>query len=222
MRNTQHSHSKLRKIAIVTCIMLFAAPVTALAYSATRIYYGRVYTAGGSGYYSTIYGWVGARSAQPAPVPIPAPTPKPNPAPVPTPAPVTPPPSTGGITAEEMQMVNLVNQERAKAGLAPLAVELNLVQIARIKSQDMVANNYFGHTSPTFGSTFNLIDARGFVYRVGGENIAGAADVQTAFQMLMNSPGHRANIMNPSYNRIGVGIVHGGPYGAMFTQLFLG
>ena len=119
-------------------------------------------------------------------------------------------------------MVNLVNQERAKAGLTPLAVEANLVQIARTKSQDMVNSNYFGHTSPSFGSTFSLIRAKGFVYTIGGENLAGARDVNSAHWMLMNSSGHRANILQPRFNRIGVGIVHGGPYGSMFTQLFLG
>ena len=119
-------------------------------------------------------------------------------------------------------MVNLVNQERAKAGVQPLAIEANLVQIARIKSQDMVNFNYFGHISPNFGSTFNLINSYGFRYTIGGENLAGALDVATAHQMLMNSPGHRANILEPRFNRIGVGIVRGGPYGAMFTQLFLG
>ncbi len=219
MHSSQRNRGRLHRIIAATVVMLLAAPIPALAYSTSQSYYST-----GGGYYSTRYGWVGPRPISIQPKPTPAPTPAPRPSPVPTPAPVPtpPPPAIGGITAEEMQLVNLVNQERAKAGLAPLAVEINLVQVARIKSQDMVANNYFGHTSPSFGSTFNLINQRGLAYSIGGENLAGAMNVNTAHQMLMNSPGHRANILEPRYNRIGVGIVHGGPYGAMFTELFLG
>ncbi|MCL6615503.1 MAG: sporulation protein, partial [Firmicutes bacterium] len=87
---------------------------------------------------------------------------------------------------------------------------------------DMVTANYFGHNSPNFGSTFNLVRQWGIPYTYGGENLAGAANVATAHRMLMNSSGHRANILNPRFNRIGIGIVHGGPYGAFFTQIFLG
>jgi len=119
-------------------------------------------------------------------------------------------------------MVNLVNQERAKAGLASLTIQPQLVEIARIKSQDMIAANYFGHTSPNFGSTFTLVKQRGLTYSTGGENLAGAGNVETAHRMLMNSAGHRANILNANFTRIGIGVVRGGSYGAMFTQLFLG
>jgi uncharacterized YkwD family protein len=119
-------------------------------------------------------------------------------------------------------MVNLINQERAKAGLAPLTVDLRLVELARKKSQDMIANNYFSHTSPTYGDPFQMMTAAGISYRTAGENLAGARTVDQAHSALMNSAGHRQNILSPTYNKVGVGIATGGPYGSMYTQLFIG
>ncbi|MFZ7102021.1 MAG: CAP domain-containing protein [Peptococcaceae bacterium] len=157
---------------------------------------------------------------QPKPQPNPKPTPRPEPEPTPTPAP-TPAPTTG-VSANEQQMINLVNQERSAQGLEPLKVDMELVKLARMKSQDMIDNNYFSHTSPTYGSPFEMMQNYGISYRTAGENLAGAATVTTAHTNLMNSEGHRANILNSSYTRIGIGIVKGGPYGQMYTQLFIG
>jgi uncharacterized YkwD family protein len=127
-----------------------------------------------------------------------------------------------GLSAEEQQMVNLINQERAKAGVAPLKVDLRLVQSARLKSKDMIENNYFSHTSPTLGGFAALIRKYAPDYRYLGENLAGNRSVQAAHTALMNSSGHRKNILNPNYTSIGIGIVNGGPYGKMFTQHFGG
>jgi uncharacterized YkwD family protein len=151
--------------------------------------------------------------------PSPAPTPSPVPTPTPTPAPA---PATGALTTDEQLMFDLVNGERVKAGLAALQVDMRLVQTARLKSQDMIANNYFSHQSPTYGSPFEMMQAAGISYRYAGENLAGASTVELAHRNLMQSPGHRANILNPNYPRIGIGIVDGGPYGKMFTQQFIG
>jgi uncharacterized YkwD family protein len=142
------------------------------------------------------------------------------PATQPTPAPSTTPAS--GLTADEQAMVNLANQERAKAGLKPLAVDTRLVSLARQKSQDMITNNYFGHQSPTYGSPFDMMKKAGVTYRTAGENLAGASTVQQAHSGLMNSSGHRANILNPNFTHIGIGAVKGGRYGAMWTQMFIG
>ena len=214
MQLTQHIRRKFAQIVLATFTLLFFASVPAMAYSTRQ---SATYPAGG-GYYSTRYGWVGSRPTQqpaPAPAPIPSPAPKPIPPP-------PPPPNTGSITAEEMQLVNLVNQERTKAGVASLTADPQLAEVARTKSQDMVARNYFGHTSPTFGSTFSLVRSRGISYSIAGENLAGAANVATAHRMLMDSPGHRANILEARFKKIGVGVARGGPYGAMYTQIFLG
>lgn len=126
------------------------------------------------------------------------------------------------LTADEQAMVSLVNQARAEAGLAPLTVDPLLVKTARMKSQDMIDLGYFGHTSPSYGSPFDLMRSQGVSYRYAGENLAGSSTVQRAHTGLMNSQGHRANILSSNYTRIGVGIVDGGPYGKMFTQHFAG
>lgn len=162
-----------------------------------------------------------APTAEPTPAPTqkPEPTAKPTPAPTPkpTPAPTTNP---GGyqLSAAEQEMVRLVNEERQKAGVAPLQIDLELSRVARIKSQDMRDNNYFSHTSPTYGSPFDMMKSFGIRYRTAGENIALHSSVQSAHNGLMNSDGHRKNILNPSFTHIGIGIVNGRYY----TQMFIG
>lgn len=127
-----------------------------------------------------------------------------------------------GLTAEEQKMINLVNQERTSEGLKALQVDMTLVKTARMKSNDMIAKNYFAHQSPTYGSPFDLMKSQGVTYRTAGENLAGAGSVSSAHNNLMNSPGHRANILNTNFTHIGIGVVKGGPYGMMFTQHFIG
>lgn len=133
-----------------------------------------------------------------------------------------PQPGLQGLTQDEQMMFNLVDQERARVGLAPLAVDYELVRLARLKSQDMVDKGYFGHYSPTYGSPFEMMDKAGVKYRYAGENIAGASTVEAAFRALMNSPGHRANILGSRFSRIGIGVIPGGPYGKTITQMFAG
>lgn len=119
-------------------------------------------------------------------------------------------------------MVDLVNAERAKNGVAPLTVNYKLTGVARIKAQDMIDNNYFAHNSPTYGSPTDMMKKFGITYRTAGENLAGAPDVDTAHKNLMNSSGHRANILNGNFKEVGIGVVEGGPYGKMFVQMFIG
>src|SRR5690606_24855176 len=140
--------------------------------------------------------------------------------PTPTPTPV--PGEETELTAEEKQMLDLVNAARQQAGLQPLAADPELVKLARLKSRDMIENNYFSHDSPVYGSPFDMMKQFGISYRSAGENIACNQSVQAAHEALMNSPGHRANILNASFTHIGIGIVDGGPCGKMFTQMFIG
>ncbi|MGE5530337.1 MAG: CAP domain-containing protein [Patescibacteria group bacterium] len=130
--------------------------------------------------------------------------------------------ATQNLTADESYILQAVNAERAKAGLAPLQIDYRLVQTARTKSRDMIQNGYFGHQSPTLGSPFDQMRAAGITYRTAGENIAGNSSVAGAMQAWMNSPGHRANILNAGFTRIGIGVIDGGPYGKMLTQHFMG
>lgn len=141
-----------------------------------------------------------------------------TPAPQPTPV----PPDQTGLEAEEQQMLELINAERVKAGLKPLAVDLPLARVAEIKSRDMVDNNYFSHESPTYGSPFEMMDQFGIRYRSAGENIACNRSVEAAHKALMESKGHRENILGSQFTHIGIGIVDGGPCGMMFTQQFIG
>lgn len=120
----------------------------------------------------------------------------------------------------ETQVVRLVNQIRQENGLQPLTANWELSRVARYKSRDMKDNRYFSHTSPTYGSPFQMIKAFGLSFRTAGENIAkGYATPQAVVNGWMNSSGHRANILNPSYRQIGVGYVSGGNY---WTQMFIG
>jgi len=158
---------------------------------------------------------------QPAPRPTPQPAPQPVPQPTPQPAPQPAPPATGQaihqLSESELLMINLVNQERQKAGVAALRIDTELSRVARIKSEDMMANGYFSHTSPTYGSPFQMMRTFGISFRSAGENIARSSSVNNAHNGLMNSEGHRRNILNPGFTHIGVGIA-GGRY---FTQMFI-
>jgi len=127
-----------------------------------------------------------------------------------------------GLNADEQKMVDLVNSERKSAGLPTLKVNLDLVKIARLKAEDMIKNNYFSHTSPTYGSPFDMMSQFGVSYTTAGENLAGAPTVESAHENLMNSAGHRANILNSSFKEIGIGVVEGRQYGKIFVQEFIG
>lgn len=140
-----------------------------------------------------------------------------------TPAPKTPAAQTNSttLTSMEQQMVTLINQERSQNNLPALQVDTQVTNVARVKAQDMIDNNYFSHNSPKYGSPFDMMKSFGVHYVKAGENIAGNQTVQKAHEALMNSPGHRENILSPDYTHIGIGIKQGGQYGNMFTQMFL-
>ncbi|QRG65225.1 CAP domain-containing protein [Brevibacillus choshinensis] len=116
------------------------------------------------------------------------------------------------------QVANLVNQERAKAGLKPVELDASLNKVAQAKAADMSNNNYFDHTSPTYGSPFDMMKQFGVSYMTAGENIAmGQRTADEVMNQWMNSEGHRQNIMNPSFTKIGVGYVNG-----YWVQEFIG
>jgi uncharacterized protein YkwD len=120
----------------------------------------------------------------------------------------------------EAQMLELVNEERAKAGLDPLVPDPELTEVARRHAADMFARGYFAHRSPDGLDPFDRINAAGISFQTAGENLALAPTVSIAHRGLMNSPGHRANILNTDFGRAGIGIVQGGMRGLMVTQLF--
>lgn len=126
-----------------------------------------------------------------------------------------------GFPNIEAAMRQLVDNERLSRGIPALVEDPLLTKLARIKSQDMVDNRYFAHTSPTLGSPFEMMRSAGVSYRRAGENLASAGNVHVAHYRLMDSSGHRATILNSRYTHIGIGIVPNGR-GIMVTQLFVG
>ncbi|SFP30630.1 CAP domain-containing protein [Salibacterium halotolerans] len=123
----------------------------------------------------------------------------------------------------EREVLKLVNEERAKRELEPLEMHNRLSGLADIKSQDMAENNYFSHTSPTYGSPFDMMEAFDFTYRAAGENIAaGQRSPEQVVEGWMNSEGHRDNILHKDFTHMGVGYVEqSGPYHTYWTQLFM-
>jgi len=120
----------------------------------------------------------------------------------------------------EMKMLDLVNQERTKRGLPALKWDPELVPVARAHSQDMFARGYFSHYTLEGKDPFDRMKAAGIKYYSAGENLALGPTLSICHEGLMNSPGHRANILNPTYGRIGIGILDGGAYGLMISQEF--
>jgi uncharacterized YkwD family protein len=128
--------------------------------------------------------------------------------------------TTTTLSAYEQKVVELTNQERSKYGLAALKADTTLSKVAREKSLDMSKNGYFSHTSPTYGSPFDMMKQFGISYQYAGENIAmGQRTPEEVVQAWMNSEGHRKNILNGNFNYIGVGYVESGNY---WTQMFIG
>ena len=126
----------------------------------------------------------------------------------------------GGVSDFEYQVITLTNTERMKYGLPALSYDASLCRIAGLKSQDMKERRYFSHQSPTYGSPFQMMKDNGIKYRTAAENIAmGQRTPAEVVAAWMDSPGHRANILNPSFDSIGVGYVADGNY---WTQMFTG
>ena len=133
---------------------------------------------------------------------------------------LTIPTTDASVSSYEKEVVRLVNEERAKRGLKALTHNWELSRVARYKSQDMKDLGYFSHTSPVYGSPFQMMKSFGITYRSAGENIArGQKSPQAVVNAWMNSSGHRANILNASFTEIGVGYVSDGHY---WTQMFIG
>jgi uncharacterized protein YkwD len=120
----------------------------------------------------------------------------------------------------EAEMLRLVNKERIAAGLKPLAPDPELTAVARRHSAEMFARGYFAHVTPEGRDPFDRMRAANVRFQTAGENLALAPTLQIAHSGLMNSPGHRANILHKDFGRVGIGIMDGGPRGLMVTQDF--
>lgn len=125
------------------------------------------------------------------------------------------------LSEMESQMVDLVNQERAKNNLSQLEVDINLREVARLKSKDLARDVYFAHESPVYGSPFEMMQTYGIDFTQAGENLAGHQSVEEAHEGLMNSESHRDNILKPDFTHIGIGVKESEKFRYIFTQMFI-
>ena len=138
----------------------------------------------------------------------------------------TQPPSTGvdyttqSLLMQEQKMANLLSQDRKNNGRTALVLDEELSRIARIKSADMRDKGYFAHESPTYGDIRAMLKQFGYPYAAAGENIAHHANVDKAQAAFMSSPGHRANILNKAWTKVGIGIVYDRNGYIYATQIF--
>ena len=157
-----------------------------------------------------------------APRPTQAPAATPQPAVRATSAPTV---STGDYTTfdstmQEQKLLNLLNQDRAQNGLPPLTLDPELSRLAQLKSNDMNANHYFAHESPTYGNAGQMLTAFNYDYQGVGENIAHHANVEKAEAAFMSSDGHRRNILGSQWDKVGIGVSYDANGNVYVTQLF--
>ncbi|MBR2289694.1 MAG: SH3 domain-containing protein [Clostridia bacterium] len=129
--------------------------------------------------------------------------------------------TTSSMNANEKEVFDLINQQRANNGLSALKLDEEVQRVARIKAQDMVDNNYFAHESPTYGTPFQMLTSFKISYTAAGENIAGNSTNSGAVTAWMNSSGHKANILNSNYTHTGIGVVSSNKYGKIYVQIFI-
>ena len=130
--------------------------------------------------------------------------------------------NTSSLNTDEKEVFDLINAQRTKNGLSTLKVDSEVQNVARIKAQDMVDSNYFSHNSPIYGSPFEMLNKFKVSYKTAGENIAGNSSNSAAVTAWMNSSGHKANILNSSFNYTGIGVVKSAKYGKVYVQMFIG
>lgn len=115
-----------------------------------------------------------------------------------------------------------INAERIKRGLPALTLDSLVTATAQTKAKDMVENNYFSHTSPTYGTPFEMMQNAGITYIAAGENIAGNNDIDDAINSFLSSEEHSKNIFSNAYNYIGIGIEKSNTYGYIIVLMFIG
>lgn len=146
------------------------------------------------------------------------PTPQPNP----DPDPVEPAPNLPGVSQEEKILFELLNAERVKKGLQPVKSNFVLVQLARTKAQDMAINNYFSHTSPTYGKASDMVKKSGLNYWIVGENLALTTSGSRANALFMGSSVHKATMLNKHFTEVGIGMYKKENGSLYVAEIFIG
>lgn len=121
----------------------------------------------------------------------------------------------------EKEMFVLLNDDRKKKGVTPVIENKALINVARAHCEDMLRRGYFSHNTPEGLSPFDRMTNADIEFNFAGENLAIAPNTKLAMQGLMNSPGHRANILSPNFGQIGIGVIDAGIYGKAFCQEFI-
>ncbi|MGM0409696.1 MAG: CAP domain-containing protein [Bacillota bacterium] len=124
-------------------------------------------------------------------------------------------------SSEKREILNLINEFRVENNLAKLELNNKLSEIAKMKAEDMVANNYFDHNSPTYGSPFEMLKNENISYGLAGENLAEANSIRIAHQKLLDSKSHRENILEERFDKVGIAVVEGNNYELLIVQLFI-
>lgn len=126
------------------------------------------------------------------------------------------------LTKEEQETLNLINEYRKQNGLEELTPLSKLQKVAKIKAEDLVANEYFSHTSERLGTPFDMLEKNDVSYTIAGENLVGNTTPKRAVEAWINSPSHRENILEEEFQYTGIKVIHSPIYGKIFVQLFIG
>lgn len=129
---------------------------------------------------------------------------------------------TSNLTSDESELLKLINLEREKNNLPNFEIDDALQNVARLKANDIVQNNYFSHTSPTYGTPFEMLKNNSIAYKTASENIAGNSSISGAVESWLNSDTHKENILSTNYNYTGIAVVDSIAYGKVIVELFVG
>lgn len=126
------------------------------------------------------------------------------------------------VSNDQKKLLEKINLERKKENLQPLEFRQDLIELAKLKAEDLVNNHYFDHNSKQYGSIFDMLKKNDIHYKIAGENLAGARNINLAVHGWMNSPSHKDNILEEKYKYTGIYIFNSNTYGKVFVQVFLG
>lgn len=125
------------------------------------------------------------------------------------------------LTSEEQEVLNLINEYRMENGLSELKPANKLQEVADLKAKDLVENKYFSHVSENLGTPFEMLKSNNIDYAVAGENLAGNINSSKAVEAWINSPTHKANILDEEFKYTGISVVESPVYGKVFVQIFV-
>lgn len=126
------------------------------------------------------------------------------------------------LSSDEQELLNLINNERINNNLKEFKIDEDLQNVAKLKAEDLVKNNYFSHISPTYGTPYEMLKSYNISYKSGSENIAGNSNIKSAFESFMESESHKNNILSNEYNYTGIAVVDSIAYGKIIVEFFIG